>query len=724
MPRVWLHFIVVFVLSAHIFGTTDEAQPKLPRLLIFNEVGTTYPGIELIDQGIRAALNKSPYKVEVYREYMDTILFPDPADQERFREFYIRKYEHRRPDVIITVGPSPLKFMVETHTTAFPGVPIIFCYPNWVPGSPTLDSDFTGVENDFAAFETVGTALRLRPGTRNITVVGGRSFHDMQLESMIKEQLRPYEANFSISYQTTLTMPELLDRLKKLPEQTIVLYTSFTQDAAGSRFTAPESSAMVAGAANAPVFSLADTTVGHGEVGGKVSSLREQGKIAGGLALRILDGEKPQDIPRVKAGTTYMFDWRALKRWGMREANLPPRSIVLNRQPTFWESYRRYVIGGISLILFEALLILGLIWQRARRRRAENELVIAYDRVRIAVDAGQFVGWEWDIKAGTNRWFGDLQGMFGIPSESYFAQRGEFLSRVHPADRDRVSKAIDDARKDRQPYKAEFRIPRDNSSVRWVIARGKYYYDSSGDAVRMLGMAVDITERKQAEEALSNIGRQLIEAQEEERRWIARELHDDINQRLALLAVNLSTLKEHLPALDGRTSHGLDAAFASVLDLGKDVQALSHRLHSSKLEYLGLVTASRSFCSEFSEQNRVEVGFHSEQVPKDLPNETALCLFRILQEALQNAKKYSGSNEFQVSLRGDADHIELIVSDSGVGFDPQSAASERGLGLTSMKERIKFVDGHLSIESKPQQGTTIRAWAPLRSGVKSNRVVA
>src|SRR5215471_4482554 len=125
IPRVWPHWGLVLVLLCFLPCRVGEAQPKLPRLLILNEVGTTYPGITLIDQGIRDVLDTSPDKLETYREYMDTILFPDAADQQQFRDFYIRKYQNRRPDLIITVGPSPLKFMLDAHDRAFPTVPVV-----------------------------------------------------------------------------------------------------------------------------------------------------------------------------------------------------------------------------------------------------------------------------------------------------------------------------------------------------------------------------------------------------------------------------------------------------------------------------------------------------------------------------------------------------------------------------------------------------------------------
>ena len=242
---------------------------------------------------------------------------------------------------------------------------------------------------------------------------------------------------------------------------------------------------------------------------------------------------------------------------------------------------------------------------------------------------------------------------------------------------------------------------------------------SSGEPRYFVGEVLDITQRKLAEEALSGVSGRLIEAHEEERSWIARELHDDFNQRVALLATILERVKQDLPHAEEAARRGVEEASEHVTELGSDMQALSHRLHSSKLEYLGLVAAVAGFCQEFSNRQNVNIDFHSENIPKALPKEISLCLFRVLQEALQNSLKHSGERRFEVSLKCAKSEIELTVHDSGVGFDPKTIVSGHGLGLTSMKERLKLVDGQLSIDSKPQEGTTIHARVPLGLKVKS-----
>ena len=244
-------------------------------------------------------------------------------------------------------------------------------------------------------------------------------------------------------------------------------------------------------------------------------------------------------------------------------------------------------------------------------------------------------------------------------------------------------------------------------------------YNTDGSFAGYIGSCIDVTERKLAEEALSALNRILIETQEQERTRIARELHDDISQRVALLTVNLGALKRDLPDVAKAARQGIEQTEQQLTELGSDIQALSHQMHSSKLEYLGLAVAAKGFCKEFSERQKVEVHFHSDELPKGLPPDISLCLFRVLQEALQNAMKHSGSACFDVSLVKGLNAIQLNVRDLGRGFDVDQAMNGRGVGLVSMKERLKLVDGQLFIDTTMQQGTTIRASVPLSPRMKS-----
>lgn len=711
MLRRWQSIHAVFLFIFLLLKSSAAAQVQTARrVLIFYEAGAYHPLPNLVDEGIRSALDHSLYRIEFHREFMETASFPEPGDQQRFQDFYIRKYQNRRPDVIIAVGPAPLRFMVETHSSSFPGVPVVFCLPNRLPGGLRVDPEFTGVEADVAPAATLEAALRLRPGTKHVVVVSGISPFDRQQEAAVRDQLGAYEKRLDISYLSDLAMPDLLRRLKRLPANTIILLGGIGRDARGAVFSTTESGSMIVAAANAPVFSLNDRNLNHGEVGGDVANAVEQGKIVGAMALRILNGEKPQDIPRLKTANTYMFDWQALQRWGMAENNLPPGSILLNRQPGIWETNKQYVLGSISLVIAESLLIVGLILQRTKRRKAEAASAQTCLRLGLAMEAARAVGWEWDVSNGRYQVFGDVESMLGITTDVATVKGYDFRRHIYPEDRALVFNALNQARRSHQPSVAEFRVIDSGGCVRWITARGSFSYVENGTIERMLGISVDITERKMAEAALEHLSGRLIAAQDEERRRIARDIHDDYNQRLALLAIDLEELSE---TASSDTASRLRECCADAGKIGADLHSLSHSLHSSTLERLGLEAGAKAFCEEFAFQHGLEIDFHADLKSQVVPRDGALCFFRILQEALRNVKKHSGVSRALVRLELSNNRAHLSVSDLGNGFDLKAGSKSGGIGIRSMEERLRLVGGKLEINSRPMEGTRIDAWLEL-----------
>jgi PAS domain S-box-containing protein len=288
---------------------------------------------------------------------------------------------------------------------------------------------------------------------------------------------------------------------------------------------------------------------------------------------------------------------------------------------------------------------------------------------------------------------------------------------IHPDDAGRSVETYAAAFNRRAPFATEYRLRRHDGVYRWIFDQGVPRFHADGAFAGYIGSAIDVTERKLAEEALSMVSRRLIEAQEQERTRLAGELHDDINQRLTLVSMCLDRLT-HGSAGAAELREEIAAASGQIADLTGDIQALSRRLHPSKLDLLGLPRAAAGLCAELSNLHGVTIDFQVENVGEHLPPDISLCLFRVLQEALQNATKHSGSRQLQVSLRNEASAIELTVVDTGIGFE-ERAARGRGLGLTSMTERLKLVGGKLSIDSKPGDGTTVLARIPFdrpRSG--------
>jgi signal transduction histidine kinase len=227
--------------------------------------------------------------------------------------------------------------------------------------------------------------------------------------------------------------------------------------------------------------------------------------------------------------------------------------------------------------------------------------------------------------------------------------------------------------------------------------------------------------RKLAQEALSSVNRRLIDAEERERARIARDLHDDIGQRVALLHVRFEQLRTDLPNPTVAVLTTMDESLKQIEELSTDIQGLAHALHSPKLEYLGLAKTMRGFCKEFGHEQKVEIDFKGYDLPSHPPMDVSLSLFRVLQEALHNSAKHSGVRQFEVELFEASNAIHLIVRDFGLGFNPEAAMNGGGLGLISMRERMKLVKGEFSIDSQLKRGTTIHARVLLTSGSSSAR---
>jgi PAS domain S-box-containing protein len=284
---------------------------------------------------------------------------------------------------------------------------------------------------------------------------------------------------------------------------------------------------------------------------------------------------------------------------------------------------------------------------------------------------------------------------------------------IHADDLRQYEITYQDAFAHRRPFRTEFRLRGADGEYRWLLDVGTPMRDESGSFTGFVGSCLDITANKIAAHAVATISGRLIEAQEQERSRLARELHDDINQRLALLAIELEQLRLSPPGARKDQARRIDDLQHMTLEISRDVQALSHELHSSKLDFLGLVPAFSSFCREFSQQKSVEVRFTHADIPHSVPRHISLCLFRVLQEASHNVVKHSGVRRFDVDLRGMAGHLYLTIRDGGKGFDPGAAASARGLGLVSMRERLSLVGGTLAIRSAFAGGTEIFADVPL-----------
>jgi len=246
--------------------------------------------------------------------------------------------------------------------------------------------------------------------------------------------------------------------------------------------------------------------------------------------------------------------------------------------------------------------------------------------------------------------------------------------------------------------------------VQWEIRPWK---TDEGVQGGILIFAVDISAHKQMQAALRDTSRRLVESQEQERTRIGRELHDDIGQRLAMLTVELDDLQGKLGASVSDATQCLASIRRRVVDISSGVHSLSQQLYSPSLEIIGIAAAMRGFCRDFAAGQKVDIHFEAGKINGAPAQDVSLCLLRVLQEALHNAAKHSHVRHFDVRLACSTNELNLQASDQGAGFDLESAMRSGGLGLSSMRERVRLIHGTISIDSKPRGGTTIRVRAPL-----------
>jgi len=683
------------------------------------------PGGMLVRQGLRDAFAAgSSEAIQIRNEYLDLSRFRDTAQRRILVDFLRQKYAGQTIDLVIAGLSSSLDFALEFRQELFPGVPIVFVgVDRQEVQKRSLPADVIGVPMQMDLAGTLDLALRLQPATRRVFVVTGSSPFDVSWERVARQTFLRYEDKLEFVYLSGLPMADLVKRVANLPDGSIVQYIHVFQDGAGQTFIPAKVLEVLAATANAPIYGHVDSYIGRGIVGGRVMSFELEGKNAAALGLRILSGERPDTMSvRDISHNVNMVDWRQLRRWGLSEAGLPPGSDVRYREPGLWDLYRWHIVGALSLFALQTGLIVALLAERANRRRADLRF---WQVVATAPYGVIMVGQDGRItmaNAQTEKLFGyQREEILGRPVEMLMPER---FRHHHSAHRARffespvvrpmgAGQELFARRKDDSEFPVEIALsPAHPSAGRLVMAT-----------------IVDISLRRQAEEGLRlsqielrRLTGRLLQAQEDESRRIARELHDDLGQGLALLTVELDLLRQKPLEVAGQLGARIQELLALVKHLSSSVHDMSHQLHPSKLEQLGLVAAIRGLCKELAASHGLAIAFTDRELPAAIPPDTAVCLYRIAQEALRNAVKHSGAQHAEVALSTTADAISLRIVDDGVGFDPKLVQVKGGLGLVSMRERVLHLGGQVAIDSRPSDGTRLYVTLPLREAAPASAI--
>lgn len=563
------------------------AEGGVKRVMIFSSFGQYVAPFGQMTSIFRSSLAQElGLPIEFIDISINSMLRPMDSHQEKHFLDYLESSLADRPvDLIVSVGAPAAIFALTHRQQLFPDTPVLLTAadPRVLPPESSW-TNTTLISHHVSERGMMEDILQLQPDTTNIMVVLGSSPLEKFWAKELRRAFNPFTNRVGLTWLDDLSLQQVMERCADAPPRTFILYGLFLVDAAGIPFEDSVPLRKLHDVARAPIYGYFEGELGLGIVGGRLYPSSEVGEQCTRAAIRILHGEHPEHMPPLLIpASVHKYDWRELRRWNLKTDGLPDGSVMLFRQPSYWELYwERTLFVGILLIV-QSCLIVGILRSRTRLRRTEA--------------------------------------------------------------------------------------------------------------------------------AARELSQQLIAAHEKERARLARELHDDITQRLAGLSIDAG--RAEIEAVDRSGRETLRSIREGLVRLSEDIHALSYRLHPSVLDDLGLADALKSECDHLLYDGDQEVTLNVGDLPKHVPKDAALCIFRVTQEALRNALHHANARHITVAVRVLENGLQASVTDDGSGFDPSARRAQKSLGLASMRERVHLLGGELEIDSEPGHGTTIVAWVPL-----------
>lgn len=720
--------LIVVVLLGSVVSARASDGPQ--RVLILHAYNYTFPATTLASEGARKRLVEgSPRPIEIEADFLDRVRLPGDEHALRMANFLREKYANMRFDLVFVVGVEGVPFVIKYRDMFAPGTPVVF-----VGGTPAsvaaikLPPDVTGVMSAFNPDKILELAQRLQPHATRLEVIGGSSKLDRPWQEATRKAIESRERKFETTYRFDSTYDAILSDVSRLSRDTIVLLLSVYVDGAGQRLIPRDVAAAVAKVSNAPVYAPFGTYLDTGIVGGYVETFESLGWAGADMALEILAGKDPAELPPRANEQSFRVDARAMERWGLSRSNLPAGTIVSFHEPSLWEQHR-LAFSALALVVgLQSFFLTALLFQRRRRRQAENSLRESEERMTFTAASANVGLWQFN-RATDELWATDhCRAMFGLASDAPLT-RDSFLAALNPDDRRAALSALRGMFGSSQPAMADIRAIHPDGRERWIRVRARAHPDRDGSSNQLSGIFVDISDQKAAESE-ADLQRQevthlmRVSVLGELSGAIAHEVNQPLTAILSNAQAALYLLRQKSPNL------------AEVQGALQDIVQEDNRAGEVIRRLRGLLKKeeSRSELVDINELVRQTLAIlNNELIKRRVAADTDLTdripsllgdpiqLQQVLLNLVMNAMDAMASmpapiRQLTISTRIDsAGRVEVGVRDRGPGF--KSAKDSKlfeafyttkeqglGLGLTICSTIVRAHGGDINLKNDPSGG--------------------
>jgi signal transduction histidine kinase len=729
---------LMLVVAALVVVSPANAAEGSRRIYLLQGLTATQPGADLTVAAFKARLQRqSSETIEVFTDFLDIGRFPGPEHEKRLVPFLGGKIAQAKPDLIIAISRGATSFLVRHRAEIAQDIPILYCCTlTSAADGVDMPADVPGIVMQYDWAGTLALAQRLQPNAKTLVFVSGASARDRAWHGDAVAALQPFLDKYDTRQLVGLHYDALLKGASQLPRDSIVMLMPIFDDGLGLDRIGSEVALDVARASSAPTYSPVETLLGGGIVGGNMDSLAQQGVKAADLALEILSGKSPSDLPRqIRLPLEYHVDARQLERWGLREASLPPGTSVDFREPGLWEQYGHLVMAAVLAFAAQTLIIAFILLQMRKRKDAERKLKESEDRMAFAAASTNVGLWRMELASG-RLWATDhCRSMFGILPDAPLTW-DEFCRAIHHEDRQAFGEWLQLAVPSGLP-RGEFRVELQGRDVRWFVGRGRTVSDDQGRPQQISGIFADVTARKSAEaeaelqqEEIAHLMR--VAALGELSGGIAHEL----SQPLAAILANAQAAQSIL-AHETHDRETITQILEDIVEEDRRAGQVVHRLrrllkkgeHQSALLSLNdLIQSTLALMHSELVNRKIKVDI---DLKPELPlvSGDSIQLQQVLLNLMMNAMEAMSSTaatvrRLSIATRWSTEgYVEVLVMDRGRGiapeeqrrlFQPFFTTKERGLGLglSICSTIVTSHGGRLSLANAKEGGATATVSLP------------